>query len=453
MCGIVLKTNFDGSAVNNAVLEQYDKQSHRGKRGFGLFTLNKDRPQIVREASEDGILKWLCGKNSHFIMFHHRLPTSTINVAKAAHPHSTGDYFGDTQYILVHNGVIRNASKLFVDHQELGIDYHSFLSDLTFNDSESLLWDLALTLEGQQKEMKAEGGMAFICLKTHKGKLERMYFGRNTNPLNMFLDKDTLELSSEGRGVPIESNTLYQWDFEEKRLYMEPMTFPSFTPVQSFRPTNVPVQSAIPNTSVSGTSEGKVFDSYDDWYENRNKPDKEKKWEALRRKYHYLVDKAEKPIVFSTQSGASRVAEVLTTKDHAYEASQNKDGSWSVNPKQMTLDIDDIMQHRKDFEPTPAEVQKRAMEYLIECKGIFEQAYALLEFEYEQFLEDLEMAEQTFEDVREQLLMEAALEFINSDPEYVNENSVCAIAEGIYYRQEEEARAETSSQSRKLLLA
>lgn len=432
MCGIVLKANFDGTPANNAVLEQYDKQSHRGKKGFGLFTMHEGRHQIVREADEDAILDWLCTKDSPFIMFHHRLPTSTKNVRQAAHPHSTRDYFGTTQYILVHNGIIQNADELFVAHQELGIEYYSFLSDLTFNDSEALLWDLALTLEGKQEKMKARGGMAFIILKTVDGNLDRIYFGRNDRPLNMYCDKQTLELSSEGRGVAVSTNTLYDWEWSTKRFYVRDMEFPSY----SFQPKNIPTSTVNHTSTVKPSSvERREFNTYDEyWQERQDAAKAQSNWERLRQRYAHLVKK-DKPTVFATESGATRVAEVLTGGGQSYEAQRNTDGTFTVMPKPQ-LDMDDIMSHKQDYEPTPAEIQRRAMEYLVEAQGVFENAYALLEFEYEQFLEDMELSQQTFEDVREQLLMEAALEWINKDPEYINENSVSSVAEAIYLQQE-----------------
>jgi hypothetical protein len=91
-----------------------------------------------------------------------------------------------------------------------------------------LLWDFALFMEGKQKEFTARGGIAFICLKLVKGKLERMYFARNTYPLNMQRTKDGLMLSSEGEGEPIKSDTLYNWNYKLRRLTKRPLTIPGY---------------------------------------------------------------------------------------------------------------------------------------------------------------------------------------------------------------------------------
>src|SRR5258708_5853048 len=104
MCGIIYSHNFEGLPVNNDVLQQYDKQKTRGQQGFGIF--DGQKMNMIHAAKEDKILKWLCRYDSNLLLMHHRFPTSTINVKRAAHPFSTKKYLGDTQYILVHNGSI-----------------------------------------------------------------------------------------------------------------------------------------------------------------------------------------------------------------------------------------------------------------------------------------------------------------------------------------------------------
>lgn len=159
------------------------------------------------------------------IMFHHRWPTSTINVRQAAHPFTTKKFFGDTEYILIHNGHINNAEELFVAHQELGIDYQSLLPDLTFNDSEALLWDFALVMEGKQEGLKARGAVALICMKLAKGEREVLYFGRNSSPLYLNQTDDYMQLASEGTGISVKQNTLYTYDYAGKTLMENYMDF------------------------------------------------------------------------------------------------------------------------------------------------------------------------------------------------------------------------------------
>lgn len=172
--------------------------------------------------------KWVNKKenNSDILLLHHRYPTSTINEKKAAHPFNTGDYFGSTKYILAHNGVIRNSKELKKEHEKLGIRYQSVLSDGTFNDSESLLWDFALTIEGKQREMKATGDMAIICMKLKNNKPIKLLFGKNSGrPLKMDRSEIGLFLSSEGEGEDIDTDTLYSYYYKNRRLYKKDMTF------------------------------------------------------------------------------------------------------------------------------------------------------------------------------------------------------------------------------------
>lgn len=212
MCGIVAVTNTAGNPVNKLVKAQYFKQKARGSDGFGLF--DYQFKNLVREPKEKNIVKWLDKYPSNSIVFHHRFPTSTKNVKSACHPFSTKDFFR-TNYILVHNGVIYNDDELKKKHENMGIKYQSEQPDGSFNDSEALLWEVALFLEGKQDKIDTEGAVAFICMALGKGnKHDRIWFARNTNPLNIVTADDGFFLSSEGEGKPIEPKTLYSYDYK-----------------------------------------------------------------------------------------------------------------------------------------------------------------------------------------------------------------------------------------------
>lgn len=412
MCGLVMKFNFDkDKPVNNDILQQYDKQSSRGKRGFGLF--DGQYMHIVREANEDNILKWLVEKDSNLILFHHRLPTSTINVARAAHPFSTKKYFGKTEYILAHNGIICNAEELWVAHQALGIRYTSLLEDLSFNDSEALMWDLALTLEGKQKDMKAYGGMAFIMMKKVDGKLTDMLYGRNSRPLNVRHTEDSIEMSSEGPGESILPNYLYDFNFKTKAAIMARMEFPASDP--SWVPYTQPKQAEL----LPAHATHDAYDSYDEWHKANygvkyREVDKESNWERLRAKY----GKAEK---LSGFSGAS-----LRSIGDILDAKKDESGKFIVETEHsdMSINLDDV--DIKDYAPSTAQVQNCAMEYMIEAQGNFEAAYYLLEQDYADYMEACD-GQETFEDLHQQLQFEAALRFIEGDPEYHDGQSTSSV--------------------------
>ncbi|HEY1645031.1 MAG TPA: hypothetical protein VGF75_01445 [Candidatus Saccharimonadales bacterium] len=383
MCGIVSKLNFDGSAVNNDILEQYDAQKDRGTQGFGLF--DGQEMHLIRTASEDKILKWLCRYDSNFILFHHRWPTSTINVARAAHPMSTGKYFGKKQYVMVHNGVIRNADELYVDHQESGIEYRTMLPDLTFNDSEALLWDLALTLEGKQKKLKTEGNMAFVILELENRKLLKMHFGRSTSrPLRMYRDKETLELSSEGRGDNIEINTLYSYNYALKRLTNKPMEFCEWKYNTAMRDD---VKSWNRWRDEDDDPYMGDYDSYDEWVMAN---------ESRAYSKHIL-----------------QIGEVLDGR-----WIQRDDGTW-------------IEQEAPGLSPTIDDVMEAVQDYIIQARGNFNLAYWKAEDDYDRLIEESD----TVENVADQILLERVMEAIESDPENINLKSKSSIWEALCQQQ------------------
>jgi predicted glutamine amidotransferase len=371
MCGIVYAQSFDGKPVNNFILNQFDAQRSRGVEGFGLFDGMKNN--IVKEANEDSILKWLVKYDSDLILFHHRFPTSTINVKRAAHPFSTKDYFGDTQYILVHNGVISNKREMRKKHEELGIKYWSDLADGTFNDSESLLWELALTIEGKQEQMQVYGDMAFVCIKTVNGALERMYFGSNGRPLNMFRDKERLQLSSEGMGEAIDWQKLYNFHYKSKRLTSKDFVIPKFY-YQAF-PSSYTPASTYQLPASTGTPRVPYYDSYtqtdfyDRWGQN---------WDRDR----YVE---EEDLIDMDEDG-----NILFEYDY-------------IDPDTLT---------QKELQDATA----LAFKYLYRGRGNFETAYYLMQNDYDKC-----------SSYQERVNIECSMSVLLSDPEFDDENSVSSL--------------------------
>lgn len=230
MCGIVYCAGLDGQPVNKLVAQQFNKQRSRGTEGFGF--LDNTSGHIIRATKERKILSKLRNRKSSDILFHHRYPTSTDNVKNACHPFSTRDFF-DKKYVLVHNGWLTNAWELKTEHEKLGIQYASVQPDGRFNDSEALLWDVSLYLEGKQDTLKAEGAIAFICIE-RSDTSNMLYFGRNSSPLNMSLDNRTLMLSSEGEGTPIERDTLYTYDYASGSVYEKPLEIKEYSYVSTY---------------------------------------------------------------------------------------------------------------------------------------------------------------------------------------------------------------------------
>lgn len=227
MCGIVFYKSFVKKNVSKKIIKQFQKQRNRGKAGFGFYIPAIDR--LTHNERERRILRLLKRTKSSEILFHHRYPTSTDNVRNACHPFSTKHFFNHN-YVLVHNGVIFNDDALKISHEDLGIKYISEQDNGKFNDSEALLYDVALYLEGKQPELKAEGNIAFIVVENDENNMPiKLHFGRNTgNPLMMDYQDDYLSLASEGNGVAISPNKLYTFDYKDQELEIVDLEIPEY---------------------------------------------------------------------------------------------------------------------------------------------------------------------------------------------------------------------------------
>lgn len=374
MCGILYKHNLDGSPVNEAILNQFDKQRARGVEGFGIY----DGQHIVKATTEDKILDWLCKKDSPLLLMHHRYPTSTPNTKATAHPFTTGNFFGKTQYILVHNGCIDNALERRAEHVGLGIKYQSYRNH-QFNDSEALLWDFALKMERNTPMDEIHGDIAFICVKTINGKLSKLYFGRNAyRPLKFYRNKQGIELSSEGKGNEVTTNKLYSYDYQSKRLTKQAMTFNSWKKWKN----NAPYYDSGP---------------YDADYSDDFSVDDAGSWlppKTRRKLQKYLL----KPRVVTT-------APILT-------------------PDEIDAEWPSLM-------PTHEEIATAANAYMVKAHGHFEQAYWFVEDDYDKACNKMD----TRENVKERFLLETVLSYINDDPEYLDEESVSSLFEAVWQQQ------------------
>lgn len=369
MCGLAYAHSFKGKPVNNDILQIFDNQRSRGTEGFGLY--DGDKMHMVHATKEDKILKWLVKYDSSLIMFHHRWPTSTTNVKRAAHPFSTKDYFGDDQYILVHNGVVNNDEELYVEHNAKGIKYHSLLNDLTFNDSEALLWDFALAMQEGRNKLEAYGSIAFICLKLHKGKLDKLYFARNyMSPLQLFRNKDGIALASEGANEDIEPNTLYTWHYGSKRLTTKELTIPSYKPY------------------IPRNWDNSLDDDYDD----------------------YLTE--------------GDIGWFKQTQQRLLGTSACSDNQIKPKVKSNIFESeDDILEEMETYQPLVGEVESIALDYLRATDGHFEQAYYMMEADYIQ----LESEAEYLSEYKYLRRLELAQKHLSDDPEYVDENSVSSL--------------------------
>jgi hypothetical protein len=129
---------------------------------------------------------------------------------------------------MVHNGCISNDKDLKEEHEKLGIKYSTIEGD-KFNDSESLMHELIMVIEGIKKpeEFGARGSMAFIMLQTDKNnKAKSLYYGRYSSPLILTQLEGLMVLRSEApQGDSIQENKLFKYDYNTKETTSEDVKF------------------------------------------------------------------------------------------------------------------------------------------------------------------------------------------------------------------------------------
>lgn len=234
MCGIVYCKDYRGKSVLNRARRRFKAQRHRGTEGFGYYlprtnrlSHSPDESVLLRDLMDQA--NRLSAEDTSEVLFHHRFPTSTANVRNACHPFSTRWEGFKKNYVLVHNGYLFNDASLKRSHYDRGIRYVSEQSDGRFNDSEALLYDIALYLEGYQTELKAEGAIAFVMIEREGDTPTRLLFGRNdSSPLIInYKPGKLMNLASEGQGRAVEPNELNVYDYASGFLLKpEPLTIP-----------------------------------------------------------------------------------------------------------------------------------------------------------------------------------------------------------------------------------
>ena len=249
MCGIIYYKSFTGRAVNRKVLKHYIRQKGRGREGFGFIGISRKRLRICRATQERGIRYYLKKYPFSEILFHHRLPTSTSNTIKTTHPIVVLQPVYRHKYYLVHNGIIHNDAELKVKHEEMGIDYvtpqwsaygsfwRSAEERYEFNDSEALAHEVALFLEGMQKEIEAQGDMTFICMETDSdNNALRLHFARNDgSPLGMKRTRECLVIASENVSYQdIPPHKLYTYDYRTQDISQRKIELPEYKLLSNF---------------------------------------------------------------------------------------------------------------------------------------------------------------------------------------------------------------------------
>lgn len=201
MCGLIgwVQTGKNMTPDKTAaefVAEQYEEQYQRGQKGFGLTEIHDDGTVKVLRATEP--IKFLVdlkmSKAKHIIA-HHRQPTSTDNEIGQTHPIPVMNEELQYDWLVHHNGVIRNATELKKKHVELKYEYFTAYEQYytggtntyeKFNDSEAFAIELVRYLENKSPEIDVVGTVAFIAVKMKDNKVVDIVIGRNDgNPLEI----------------------------------------------------------------------------------------------------------------------------------------------------------------------------------------------------------------------------------------------------------------------------
>lgn len=248
MCGIVYVKRLDGKPAAKMVRKSYEAQKTRGSDGFGYVTINSPA-RMLRFADEKPTFAALAKETAHEIIFHHRTPTSTANLAELAHPIVVDNAALTYRYYVVHNGIISNDDELRAKHETAGFVYTTLcrryyeVGDMRyemtsqFNDSEAFAIELARAIEGKQAQVDALGSSAFIALAVDK-KTDRavtLYYGRNEgNPLKLEKTPSYIAIRSEGNGQDVPTHTLNAYNYATGKTTETPMIIGShITPIYS----------------------------------------------------------------------------------------------------------------------------------------------------------------------------------------------------------------------------
>ncbi len=235
-CGIVYQR---GGNVLTDIKNQFNRQRSRGTEGFGFAYISSDNGNTIqreRFTKECHAFFDLGSINSKDVLFHHRIPTSTENRICYNHPIENKSNY-KFNYYMVHNGIISNADELYKKHTKEGLGYETayltevknkskkdvkITSELHFNDSETLLHELCLFLEGKTDKIGVTGSVAFIMYQCDKktNKPIKLYFGRNSgNPLKMERTNGVLKIASELKGgKSIDDDVIHIYNYKTNRI-------------------------------------------------------------------------------------------------------------------------------------------------------------------------------------------------------------------------------------------
>lgn len=233
MCGII--GTFGGNPIEDG-WKLYLNQKSRGAEGFGFVALKGGKVVAFERATHEKSIKVMLDivkeKQPDALLFHHRYPTSTINVPEAAHPLPISKKGWKHRYYILHNGIVNGGSESEAERE--GYRFKSRVSEIKtyqtrkniytqvvdseVNDSEILGYYVASYLEGERKDIPLKGSIAALVLREHKksGRCT-LYAMRNSgNPLLVKRGQGvhTLSVSSESaQGAPLDTDIIHELDW------------------------------------------------------------------------------------------------------------------------------------------------------------------------------------------------------------------------------------------------
>lgn len=237
MCGLIAYFNINKNKekVHQELIEQYQDQKSRGMEGYGLITINESKKIKIFRATEPVKMLMDAYRNKERIMLlHHRNPTSSSNKINQTHPIEVDNPSLKYKYLAIHNGVITNAKTLKEQHEKEKFEYttdHIEKSSSTtgitkkrkFNDSEAVAIELSKFIEKKSEHITIEGSLACIIIQINKktNTARKIYFARNTNPINLAKSREIIRLSSTGPGNETKEGKLYQFNLKDYKITKE----------------------------------------------------------------------------------------------------------------------------------------------------------------------------------------------------------------------------------------
>ena len=238
MCGLIAAINKKGKNVNEEVIDMFENQYSRGMKGFGVIIKDKkDKIKIERATESTKFMFDMHILKSNFMLVHHRTPTSTENRISQTHPIVIDNKKLKYKYYAMHNGVIRNDDELKEKHEKFGFKYTTEETEYwstgyvkerkVFNDSEAILTEVALYIENKIEEIDLDGSAAFMLLQVDKktNKMINFFYGRHNNPLNIQKQNGLITIASEGPGIEIEKDILFNIKPNSIKIHQKIMKF------------------------------------------------------------------------------------------------------------------------------------------------------------------------------------------------------------------------------------